>query len=132
MVCQKAIRDEGTSHHYLAASKYAVASQELTSQLTESLERRNVPYRLGVSWTIDAIYRETIAEAREYQQEGVATVDMEASALFSVAEYRGVEIGAMFTISDSLADLEWRPDFDSTEARRGLEALFETAWDSLS
>ena len=132
VVCQRAIRDEGTSHHYLATSKYAVASQELTSELTESLEKRNVPYQLGVSWTIDAPYRETITEAHEYQQEGVVTVEMEASALFSVAQYRGVEIGAMFTISDSLADLEWRPDFDSTAVRTGLNALFETAWDSLS
>ena len=46
--------------------------------------------RQGTSWTIDAPYRETVAEIRRYRQEGVATVDMEASALFAVAAYRGV------------------------------------------
>ena len=132
VVCQKAIRDEGTSHHYLATSKYAFPSREMTSRLAESLKQRNVPHRLGESWTIDAAFRETIAETRRYQEEGVATVEMEASALFAVAEYRGVEMAAIFTVSDSLADLEWRPEFSSPATKKGLQILYEVALESLS
>jgi len=52
---------------------------------------------------------------------------MEASALFAVAEYRKVEIGALFTISDSLAELEWKPKFHSKKFKKGLQNVFEIA-----
>jgi uridine phosphorylase len=131
VVCDKAIRDEGSSYHYLAASKYAHASPEIVSRLTSALETLDLPYRLGPSWTIDAPYRETVSEIRRYQREGVATVEMEASALFAVAAYRGVDMGAMFTISDSLAGSEWDPHFGSEEVTRGLHTLYEVATESL-
>ena len=52
---------------------------------------------------------------------------MEASALFTVAAYRNVEVAAAFTVSDSLADLIWAPDFDNPAIGRGLELLLEAA-----
>ena len=58
---------------------------------------------------------------------GVATVEMEASALFAVAQYRGAEMGAMFTISDSLAELQWSPKFHFKKTRGGLETLYKVA-----
>lgn len=127
VVCEKAIRDEGTSYHYLKASKYAYASKKITERIKKSLDALGQKYFSGTSWTVDAPYRETIAEARQYQKEGVATVEMEASALFAVAQYRGVEMGAMFTISDSLAELQWLPKFHSMKTRGGLEALYKVA-----
>lgn len=130
VVCDRAIRDEGTSHHYLSAAKYVSASQQISKRLKRSLEKFNQPYVTGSSWTIDAPYRETIAEARAYQAEGVATVDMEAAALFAVAEYREVELGALFTISDSLADFTWDPNFHSQETQDGLETLYRVALDA--
>ena len=131
MVCEKAIRDEGTSHHYLKYSKYAYASKRLTKKIMESLEKLKQKYFVGTSWTIDAPYRETIAEAKQYQKEGVATVEMEASALFAVAQYRNVELGAIFTISDSLAELEWKPKFHLKKTKKGLEILYKVAIDVL-
>jgi purine-nucleoside phosphorylase len=88
-------------------------------------------YFVGTSWTIDAPYRETVAEAKQYQKEGVATVDMEASALFAVAKYRKVELGSIFTISDSLAELEWKPKFHLNKTKKGLETLYKVAVDVL-
>ncbi len=131
MVCEKAIRDEGTSHHYLKHSKYAYASKEITDKIKNSLDRFKQKYFVGTSWTIDAPYRETVAEAKKYQKEGVATVEMEAAALFSVAQYRGVELGAIFTISDSLAELEWKPAFHFKKTKKGLEILYKVALDVL-
>ena len=60
VVCERAIRDEGTSHHYLSAEKYAHASKELTDDLCNAIEKKGIAYRKGSSWTTDAIYRETI------------------------------------------------------------------------
>jgi purine-nucleoside phosphorylase len=104
----------------------------MVSLLTQTMEKRNLPYRLGTSWTIDAPYRETIAEIRHYGREGVLTVEMEASALFAVAACRGVEMGAVFTISDSLAGPEWEPHFASEAVAQGLQALYETAVEGLA
>lgn len=131
MVCEKAIRDEGTSHHYLKPSKYAYASKDMTNKIKNSLDKFKQKYFVGTSWTIDAPYRETVAEVTQYQKEEVATVEMEASALFAVAQYRNVQLGAIFTISDSLAELEWQPKFHSKKTKKGLEVLYKVAVDVL-
>ena len=111
VVCDRAIRDEGVSHHYLAPAKYSNANPALTERLAQTLGELGLTPRRGTSWTIDTPYRETVAEARQYQAEGVLTVEMEAAALFAVAEYLKVPLAAAFTISDSLADLEWALQF---------------------
>lgn len=131
VVCDKAIRDEGISHHYLESSKYAHASEKMTRRIKESLDCLDIEYVTGTSWTTDAVYRETIAEVKQYQEEGIATVEMEAAALFVVAQYRNVHMGSILTISDSLADLVWKPEFHSNEANIGLELLFKAALDAL-
>ena len=131
VVCDSAIRDEGTSHHYAKPSKFAYASKQLTAKIKSALNQKGIQYASGTSWTIDAPYRETVAEARRYQHEGILTVEMEASALFAIAEYRKIQIGSIFTISDSLAELKWKPDFESKQLRKGLETLYRVAIDVL-
>ena len=131
VVCDRAIRDEGTSYDYMKPSKYAYASHEMTERIKRALDAFGQKYVVGTSWTTDAPYRETIAEARQYQKEGVAAVEMEASALFTVAQFRGVEMGAMFTISDSLAELQWSPQFHSKKTGGGLETLYKVALSAL-
>ena len=131
IVCDRAIRDEGTSYHYLKPAKYSCASRELTSNIKKTLDGLKFKYTTGTSWTIDAPYRETVAEARQYQKEGVATVEMEASALFAVAQYRKVELSALFTISDSLADMQWKPKFHLKKTDKGLETIYKVALTSL-
>lgn len=131
VVCDKAIRDEGTSFHYLEPSKYAYASEQMTEKIKHSLDKMGKTFVTGTSWTTDAVYRETIAEIKHYQEEGVATVEMEASALFAVAQYRNVQMGAILTISDNLAELEWKPGFHMEETKEGLETLYKVALDVL-
>ena len=125
IVCDRAIRDEGTSYHYLKASKYAYASEDMAERIKEALDALGQKYSVGTSWTVDAPYRETVAEARQYQKEGVATVEMEASALFAVAKYRKVEMGAVFTISDSLAGLQWSPKFHLRRPEAGWKSYIK-------
>ncbi len=131
VVCERAIRDEGTSYHYIEDAKYAHATDVMTGRIKEVLENQKRKFTVGTSWTTDAPYRETRLEVESYQSEGVATVDMEASALFSLAQYRKVSIGAMFTISDSLADLKWKPHFHFLRVKRGLQKLFPVAVEAL-
>jgi len=129
VVCDKAIRDEGTSFHYLKPSKYSYASSRIVNKIGAALKKTKKKYVIGTSWTIDAPYRETVAEARRYQKEGVATVEMEAAALFAVGQFRKVDVGAIFSVSDSLAELVWDPQFHNAYKERGL--LFEVAKEAL-
>lgn len=133
VVCNAAIRDEGVSHHYLPTAKFAYPSEALTRRLCETLRDRGIACRSGPTWTIDAPYRETVAEALSYQQEGVITVEMEAAALFAVAEHRGIDVAAVFAISDHLLQEKvWVPGFGSEELRSSLLRLVDVSVDVLA
>ncbi|MFN0092775.1 MAG: nucleoside phosphorylase [Acidimicrobiales bacterium] len=127
LVCHEAVRDEGVSHHYLPAAERAQASPALTAALAAELTAAGAPFRRGVAWTIDAVYRETVAEARHYVDQGVDCVEMEAAALFTVAAVRGVELAGAFCISDLLAGGEWSPQFESPDLAERLAALLDAA-----
>lgn len=106
VICSKAVRDEGASHHYAKSSLFGYASKRLVANAKRALDAADIPYRVGPSWTIDAPYRETIKEANRYRNIGVLTIEMEASALFVVASVLGIKACAVFAISDIL-DGEW-------------------------
>jgi uridine phosphorylase len=89
VVRDRAVRDEGVSHHYLPSARWAEPSTGLTDTLRRSLTDAGLGPSTGSAWTIDAPFRETVAEARHYAEEGVAVVEMEAAALFSVARSAG-------------------------------------------
>ncbi len=127
VLCEKAIRDEGTSYHYFKYAKYAYPSEKMLAKIKKFLDESGQKYFIGPSWTIDAFYRETVGEAEYYRKEGVLTIEMEASALFSVAKYRKVEIAAIFAISDLHYGLEWTPKFHSDKFKKGFQNVFEIA-----
>jgi uridine phosphorylase len=127
IVCDRAIRDEGTSHHYLPAEKYAYPSKPFTENLCKTLDAMQIPYRIGATWTTDAFYRQTVEEIKQYQKEGVLTVEMEASALFTVASLHHAEIISYFTISDTVGDLEWKLDFENKNTKDKMDRLVSIA-----
>src|SRR5215213_429554 len=59
VVPASAVRDEGTSYHYLPPSREVAASAEAVAAIEAVLQRDNVPYVVGKTWTTDALYRET-------------------------------------------------------------------------
>ncbi len=132
VICDRAIRDEGTSHHYLPVEKYAFSCPELTENLCAAFERKGIPYSKGTSWTIDAPYRETIEEVHQYCADGVSTVEMETSALFAVGAYRGVSVSAIFTISDILSEEDWNQGYHSEEKLESLKQIFEVALEMIA
>lgn len=130
VVCAGAVRDEGVSHHYAPHDAVAKPDEGLTDALERAVVMAGLPSRRGTSWTIDTPYRETAAEARHFQSEGVLCVEMEAAALFTVAAYRGANLASAFCISDSLADAEWNPHFDHPTVAHNLLALYGAAVDT--
>jgi uridine phosphorylase len=131
VLCEAAIRDEGVSHHYLPPARLATATPAMSTALAAALRQEGATFLAGTSWTIDTPYRETVAEVRRYQAEGVLCVEMEAAALFAVAEVRGLNVASAFVISDSLADLAWNPQFHGPEVEAGLITLYQAALTAL-
>ena len=131
-LCNKALRDEGTSSHYLKPGRFTYPVRNLTARLGKSIKSRGLEYSIGTTWTTDAPYRETKAEVKKYAKQGISTVDMETSALFAVAKYRKVEIAATFVVSDLVCEGKWKPMFKDTQIKETLNLLVEAAVDCLS
>jgi len=104
--------DEGTSKHYgTAVDSPLQAEFPLFAKVRQTLDKNNCDFHEGAVWTTDAIYRETRREVLTHQQNGVLAVEMEFSALCSVALFRGVDLAGILVVSDELASLNWRPGF---------------------
>jgi len=102
VLCTKAVRDEGTSHHYLRNSVFVAPDIKLNNRLAEFAKLHKIELRKGITWTTDAPYMETQQELDYYRMLGVSTVEMEVAALFAVAKKRKVRASAIFAISDIL------------------------------
>jgi len=102
-----AIRDEGTSYHYLPAGREVAPAPEAVRAIETVLQRRQVDYLLAKTWTTDAIFRETRTRAERRRAEGCLTVEMEAAAFFAVAQFRGVPFGQILYGGDNLDAEQW-------------------------
>ena len=131
IVCDRAIRDEGVSHHYVEPGKYSYPSPSLTSSLGQSLSDAGVPFRTGATWTVDAVFRETAAEARYHAEDGALAVEMEAAALFAIAQVRGVDIAAAVVVSDLLLEDRHVPPNPEIYSSH-LQAVFRAAQAALT
>ena len=124
-----AVRDEGTSYHYLPPGREVAPSAEAVAAIERVLDAHHCDYVLGKTWTTDAFYRETPGKVRLRRTEGCLTVEMEAAAFFAVAKFRGVVFGQMLYAGDDVSGPEWddRRWHGRTSAR---EALFWLAAES--
>ena len=102
-----AVRDEGTSYHYLPPGREVEASAGGLAAIEGTLQRRGVPYLTGKTWTTDAFYRETHAKVQLRRSEGCLTVEMEAAAFFAVAQFRGVTFAQILYGGDDVSGEEW-------------------------
>ncbi len=132
VVCSQAIRDEGTSYHYLSPAKYVSASEDLVNCLVDAIRARGGRCATGVTWTTDAPYRETEEEVLQYQAEGVKTVEMESAGLFTVGQVRGVQAASVVVIMDSLANYRWQAPERLDPIQRSLEIVYAAAIDALA
>jgi uridine phosphorylase len=129
VVVDSAVRDEGTSHHYLAPSRIVEADPIATQTIVASLEAANVQFIRGRTWTTDAIYRETRGRVQRRVAEGCITVEMEAAALFAIGQFRNVRVGQLLYAGDALDGDAW-DERDWLNARTVRESLFLLALDA--
>ncbi len=102
-----AVRDEGTSYHYLPPAREVEPDAAGVAVIESVLQQHHVPYIKGKTWTTDAIYRETPAKVQLRREEGCITVEMEAAAFFAVAQFRGVQFAQILYSGDDLSAEAW-------------------------
>jgi uridine phosphorylase len=115
VVATSALREEGTSLHYVSPDHRPSADGAATGALIAAARASDRAVHAGRLWTTDAPYREFAGKVRAYAAEGVLGVDMETSALMTLAEYRGVDIGILLTVSDHVFDPDWQNIFGTDE-----------------
>ena len=107
VVLTSALRDEGTSHHYLPPGRVVDLDHDAAQVLAGTLADHGVPYVEGRTWTTDAPYRETAHRIAARRGEACIVVDMEAAALAAVARFRGVRLGQVVYGGDDLSGETW-------------------------
>jgi len=107
VVIEEAIRDEGTSYHYLPPRKRVYPNTVLRDHLKQLLANKEVDHLISKTWTTDAFYRETEGIVEQRKLQGCVVVEMEASMFFAVAAHRGVHVAQMVYGADDLSGEEW-------------------------
>jgi uridine phosphorylase len=118
IVPASAVRDEGTSYHYLPPSREVAASPEGVAAIVNVLTARRCDHLVAKTWTTDAFYRETPAKVQLRRAEGCLTVEMEAAAFFAVAQFRNVTFAQILYGGDDVSGDKWNhrgyPDLRGT------------------
>jgi uridine phosphorylase len=107
IVPTEAVRDEGTSYHYLPAGKVARPHPQAVAAIDEALAAGGVPHDRGRTWTTDAFFRETPDRVARRRDQGCLTVEMEAAAMFAVAAHRDVVYGQLLYAGDDVSAESW-------------------------
>lgn len=102
-----AIRDEGTSYHYMPPGREAHATASAVAAIESVLRADGVPYLIGKTWTTDGLYRETPGKVARRRDEGCLVVEMEAAAFFAVAQFRGITFGQILYGGDDVSSNTW-------------------------
>ena len=102
-----AIRDEGTSYHYMKPSDEIIVNPKYQDEFIKLLEEHNYSYLVGKTWTIDAPYRETRKKVADRKNRGCVCVDMECSAIAALAKFRNKEVFQFFYAADNLDTAKW-------------------------
>jgi uridine phosphorylase len=124
VLCNWAIREEGTSYHYLAPGQRARPSATLNAALASALKSAGTSFRTGASWSCDAPFRETFEKASQHTAAGALVVEMEAAGLFAAGQHLGIQVAALFAVADGIqtdgGDWRWRMGFDPQKVCGGL------------
>lgn len=127
VVPTSAVRDEGTSYHYLPPGREISADPASVATIERVLEEQGVPFTEGKTWTTDAIYRETRTKIARRRSEGCLTVEMEAAAFLAVAQFRQVRFAQIFYAADDLSGDVW--DHRHWKASQSRQTTFDLAID---
>ena len=112
-----ALRDEGTSYHYLKPSDTMEVNKRYRQEFREVLQKSGYPFVEGTTWTTDAPYRETREKVARRRAQGAVCVEMECAGMQAVCDFRGTGFFQFFYAGDNLDHSAWEPRSISGDAR---------------
>jgi uridine phosphorylase len=121
VLIERALRDEGTSYHYLPPSDYSTLNPYMREHVLAEWNRELQPIFTGDAWTTDAPFRETEAMIAWGREQGLLAIEMEAAALYALAQARAYPIICFAHITNQMARQEG--DFEKGTANGSLTAL---------
>jgi purine-nucleoside phosphorylase/SAM-dependent methyltransferase len=121
ILIEKALRDEGTSNHYLPPSESSSLNPVLQKNLLSYYRRTGINIETGISWTTDAPYRETQTAIDEAKKAKAICVEMEAAALYAFARAKNKTVICFAHITNTMAQNEG--DFEKGEEMGSLDTL---------
>jgi uridine phosphorylase len=121
IVIDRALRDEGTSYHYLPPSEYSEVDASLAQLAREALDAAGIAFRVGPAWTTDAPFRETQEAIDAASRAGILAVEMEAAALYAFAKARGHKVLCFAHVTNQMGRIEG--DFEKGAADGASESL---------
>jgi len=107
LVPVSAVRDEGTSYHYLPPSREVQMNPKVLEIIRQTLTNNEIRFLEVKTWSTDAIFRETADKVALRKSEGCDVVEMECSAYYSVAQALGLMCGQLLYAGDSVEEEEW-------------------------
>lgn len=130
VLIERALRDEGTSAHYLPPGRWSRLDPDLRTRLTGAFAGLPTPVLTGASWTTDGPYRETAAAVRSAREAGIVCVEMEAAALYAYASVRGRAMVCLAHVTNTMAvhgdDFEKGTDNGVHDALAVVQAVVTT------
>ena len=121
ILLDRALRDEGTSYHYTAPSRFSVITPETQQRLDGAFDGVGIPVVTGATWTTDAPFRETAEVIERRRAEGLLAVEMEAAALYALAGARQLAIVCFAVVTNQMAQSD--SDFEKGAANGAIDAL---------
>jgi uridine phosphorylase len=121
VLIEKALRDEGTSYHYLPPSDYSYINKNMLSIIKDAFSELTIPVFRGATWTTDAPFRETDVAIKQAQAQGIIAVEMEASALYAFAKARHKSVVCFAHVTNQMGNIEG--DFEKGKANGSKDAL---------
>ncbi|WP_435095677.1 nucleoside phosphorylase [Halorubrum sp. N11] len=121
VLVERALRDEGTSHHYRSAGRYAALDPDLRAAVERACISVSRPVYPGATWTTDAPFRETETAIERARSEGILAVEMEAAALYAFADARARPVVCFAHVTNQMGQSE--EEFEKGEADGSRDAL---------
>ena len=135
VLIDRALRDEGTSYHYLAPTEFAEADRMLVEAAMSAFTTAKQPMTRGASWTTDAPFRETAAAIERARACAILAVEMEAAGLYAFAKARGKPVLCFAHVTNQMAvsegDFE-KGEADGSSASLRVIAIAAQAWRALA
>lgn len=106
LIPNKAIRDEGTSFHYMKPGQFVDLKSEFLNKIEQAVTDLNLKYDEITTWTTDGFFRETPKKVAQFKQLGASTVEMECAGMAACAQFRKVDFAQILFTADSLANMD--------------------------